>query len=145
MHRECPSHDQTLHAGSPSELASSPAAPWRPSRRRLIQVAAGTSVGLSVGGLVQSHLARARASGRLAHASEQEQEEDGPSIIVRWDAAVLAALLSAKAGPTIGAWALGRQVGALASNKAQSYIMEGRESKLTLRPPSCHHFELSQQ
>jgi hypothetical protein len=103
MHREYPSQDLTMHSASPSELPSYPATPWRPSRRRLIQVAACTTVGLSVGGLLQSHLTPVHASGRLAHGANQE---DGPSIIVQWNAAVLAALLSAKAGPTVGARAL---------------------------------------
>ena len=99
MHRAHPSQDETILAGPSSEH---PHRPWRTSRRRLLQLATGTAVGLSVGGLLQSHLTRAHASGRLAHRAEQESS----SIVVQWNTAALAALLAAKAGPTVGARAL---------------------------------------
>jgi hypothetical protein len=104
MHRERPSQDQTVRAGSPSELPSYPAAPWRPSRRRLLQVATGTAVGLSVGGLLQSRLTPVRASSRLA--KRATQDNGGSSVIVQWNDSALAAMLALKTGPTVGARAL---------------------------------------
>ncbi len=102
MHRGHPTQDETLLAGSTSERSSRPATAWRTSRRRLIQVAAGTAAGLWAGSLVQARLAPARPTNVLA----QGNEHDGDSVIVQWDAAALAALLAVKAGPTVGARAL---------------------------------------
>jgi len=68
----------------------------RASRRRVLQVALGAAVALSAGSLI--------AYGErlpLAHA-----EDPDPKIVVRWNAAALAALTAAHAGPTVGARAL---------------------------------------
>jgi hypothetical protein len=102
MHRVRPSQDETMLAGPTSERPRRSPATWRTSRRRLLQVAAGTATGLWAGSLVQSRLTHARASGALAHGAEHE----GNSIIVQWNTAALAALLAVKTGPTVGARAL---------------------------------------
>jgi hypothetical protein len=102
MHRVHPTQDETMLAGPTSERSSRLATAWRPSRRHLIQVAAGTAAGLWAGGIVQSHLTPARPTNVLAHGNEQ----NSPSIIVQWDAAALAAMLAMKTGPTVGARAL---------------------------------------
>ena len=99
MRREHPSQGEHVFAGPTSERGSRS---WRTSRRRLLQVATGTAVGLSVGGLLQSRLTSVRASGGLAHGAKQE----GTSTIVQWNDAALAAMLTLKTGPTVGARAL---------------------------------------
>ncbi len=102
MHSVHPPQDETLFVDPTSKRSSRPATAWRTSRRRLIQVAAGTAVGLSAGVFVQSRLTPAGPTSVLAHGNEHE----GDSIIVQWNAAALAALLAVKAGPTVGARAL---------------------------------------
>src|SRR5260221_13810916 len=87
MHRGHPTQDETLLAGSTSERSSHPATAWRTSRRRLIQVAAGTAAGLWAGGLVQARLTPARPTSVLA----QGNEHDGHSGIAHADRAPSAA------------------------------------------------------
>lgn len=82
--------------------ASSPQGLWqvslgsRPSRRRMLQVTLGAAGALWAGGLIAYS----------ERAPETRAEGHDPTVVVRWNAAALAALSAAHAGPTVGARAL---------------------------------------
>jgi hypothetical protein len=94
--------DETTIATSSPESLSQALLGSKTSRRRMLQVTLGAAGALWAGGLI-SYIERAPA----ARAEGGEGGEgDSPTIVVRWNAAALAALVTAHAGPTVGARAL---------------------------------------
>jgi len=94
-------NETTIATSSPRGLWQAPLQS-RTSRRRMLQVTLGAAGALWAGGLI-AYVERAPA------ARAEDDEDHAPTVVVRWNAAALAALAAlaaAHAGPTVGARAL---------------------------------------